>query len=174
MNLVAVNMAVPMAVEGVRDPPSLPDYCRSALTRALGLLLVGVVGISLAAPYTLGLLGTGYLDAVPLLQLLAFASLPSAVVDIYLGTLRARTKRRRIIAVQSLRAVAVLGLVVVLEHYDQFFLNFGDPRLTAVGAAVLLGQLVAMLAVLPELGRLLGWRWRLASPITAEEESVCP
>ena len=120
MNLVAVNMAVSMAVEGVYDPPSLAGYCRSALTRALGLLLVGVVGISLAAPYTLGLLGTGYLDAVPLLQLLAFASLPSAVVDIYLGTLRARNMRRRIIGVQSLRAVAVLGLVVVFSTTTSF------------------------------------------------------
>ena len=40
-----------------------------------------------------------------------------------------------------------------------------------MGVAVLLGQLVAMLVVLPELGRLLGWRRRLASPITADEES---
>jgi O-antigen/teichoic acid export membrane protein len=173
MNLVAVNMAVSMAVEGVHDPESLAGYCRSALTRALGLLCVGVVVIGLAAPYTMGLLGAGYLDAVPLLQLLAFASLPSAVVDIYLGTLRARTMRRRIIGVQSLRAVAVLGLVVVLQHYNQLFLHFGDPRLTAVGAAVLLGQLVVMLVVLPDLGRLLGWRRRLASPITAYEETEC-
>ena len=140
----------------------------------LGLLIIGVVGIGLAAPYALGLLGTGYLDAVPLLQLLALASLPSAVVDIYLGTLRARTKRRRIIAVQSLRAVTVLGLVVALQHYHQFFLHFGDPRLTAVGAAVLLGQLIAMLAVLPELGQLLGWRRRYTPPIAARGETVCP
>lgn len=173
MNLVAVNMAVPMAVEGVHDPSSLAGYCRSALARALGLLCVGVVVIGLAAPYTMGLLGAGYLDAVPLLQLLAFASLPSAVVDIYLGTLRARTMRVRIIAVQTLRAVAVLGLVVVLQHYPQLFLHFGDPRLTAVGAAVLLGHIVVMLVVLPELGRLLGWRRRPASPITAHEETEC-
>ncbi|MBF0662588.1 hypothetical protein [Rhodococcus sp. (in: high G+C Gram-positive bacteria)] len=174
MNLVAVNMATSMAVEGVCDPSSLAGDCRSALTRALGLLMIGVVGIGLAAPYSLGLLGTGYLDAVPLLQLLALASLPSAVVDIYLGTLRARTKRRRIIAVQSLRAVAVLGLVVALQHYHQFFLHFGDPRLTAVGAAVLLGQLIAMLAVLPELGQLLGWRRRYTPPIADGGETVCP
>lgn len=173
MNLVAVNMAVSMAVEGVYDPSALADYCRSALTRALGLLLVGFVVISLAAPYTMGLLGAGYLDAVPLLQLLAFASLPSAVVDIYIGTLRARTKRVRIIVVQSLRAVAVLGLVVVFQHYHQFFLDFGEPRLTAVGAAVLLGQLVVMLVVLPALGRLLGWRRRPTSPTTAREETIC-
>jgi O-antigen/teichoic acid export membrane protein len=173
MNLVAVNMAVSMAVEGVHDPASLAGYCRSALTRALGLLCVGVVVIGLAAPHTMGLLAAGYLDAVPLLQLLAFASLPSAVVDIYLGTLRARTMRRRIIGVQSLRAVAVLGLVVVLQHYHQLFLHFGDPRLTAVGAAVLLGQLVVMVVVLPDLGRLLGWRRRVASPVTAYEETEC-
>ena len=44
MNLVAVNMAVSMAVEGVHDPSSLAGYCRSALTRALGLLLSGLSG----------------------------------------------------------------------------------------------------------------------------------
>jgi O-antigen/teichoic acid export membrane protein len=173
MNLVAVNMSVSMAVEGVHDPSSLAGYCRSALIRALVLLSVAVVGISLAAPYTMGLLGDGYLDAVPLLQLLAFASLPSAVVDIYIGTLRARTKRLRIIWVQSLRAVALLGLVVILQHYDQLFLHFGAQRLTAVGAAVLLGQLVVMVVVLPDLGRLLGWRRRLAPPVTAHEETEC-
>lgn len=173
MNLVAVNMAVPMAVEGVHDPSRLAGFCRSALKRALGLLCVGVVVICLAAPHTLGLLRSGYLDAVPLLQLLAFASLPSAVVDIYLGTLRARTMRARIFGVQSLRAAAVLVLVVVLQHYRQVFLHFGDPKLTAVGAAVLLGQLVALLAVLPELGRLLGWRRRPAASTSAYEETAC-
>jgi O-antigen/teichoic acid export membrane protein len=173
MNLVAVNMSVSMAVEGVHDPSRLAGYCRSALTRTLVLLSFGVVGIGLAAPYTMGLLGDGYLDAVPLLQLLAFASLPSAVVDIYVGTLRARTKRMRIMWVQSLRAVAVLGLVVVFQHYHPLFGNFGDPRLTAVGAAVLLGQLVVMVVVLPGLGRLLGWHRRLASPVTLHEETEC-
>ena len=75
MNLVAVNMATSLAVEGVYDAPRLAGNCRSALTRALGLLLVGAVVISLAAPYTLGLLGTGYLDAAPLLQLLVIRQL---------------------------------------------------------------------------------------------------
>ncbi|QRY48443.1 oligosaccharide flippase family protein [Mycolicibacterium boenickei] len=173
MNLVAVNLAVSMAVEGVYDPSSLAGHCRTALTRALGLLVFGVVAIGLAAPYTLGLLGSGYLDAVPLLQLLALASLPSAVVDIYLGTLRARTRQMRIVAVQSLRAVAVLGLVVAALHSQQLFMHFGDPRLTAVGAAVLLGQLVVMLAVLPDLARLLRGRRRPVPSAAAYEETIC-
>lgn len=172
MNLVAVNLAVSMAVEGVYEPSSLAGHCRSALTRALGVLVFGVVVIGLAAPYTLGLLGSGYLDAVPLLQLLAFASLPSAVVDIYLGTLRAQTRQLRIVGVQSLRAVAVLGLVIAGLHYQTVFTHFGDPRLTAVGAAVLLGQLVVMLAVLPDLARILRSR-RPASPVSAYGETVC-
>jgi O-antigen/teichoic acid export membrane protein len=173
MNMVAVNLAVPMAVEGVHDPSSLAGYCRTALTRALVLLCAGVVVIGLAAPYTLGLLRPGYLDAVPLLQLLAFASLPSAVVDIYLGTLRARSMRARIVWVQALRAAAVLGLVGLLQHYHQLFQHFGDPRLTAVGVAVLLGQLVVMLVVLPELGLLLGWRRRRVPSISAYGETEC-
>ena len=168
MNLAAVNMATSLAVEGVYDAPRLAGNCRSALTRALGLLLVGAVGISLAAPYTLGLLGTGYLDAAPLLQLLAFASLPSAIVDIYVGTLRARNMCRWITSVQALRGVLVLGLVIVFIHYDQFFLDMGLPRITAVGVAVLLGQLVVMLIVLPGLGRLLGWRRSSGSPTSGE------
>lgn len=173
MNLAAVNMATSLAVEGVYDAPRLAGNCRSALTRALGLLLVGAVGVSLAAPYALGLLGTGYLDAAPLLQLLAFASLPSAIVDIYIGTLRARNMCRWITSVQALRGVLVLGLVIVFIHYDQFFLDMGLPRITAVGVAVLLGQLVVMLVVLPGLGRLLGWRRSSGSP-TSDENLVRP
>jgi O-antigen/teichoic acid export membrane protein len=177
MSLVAVNLATSLAVEGVYDAPSLTHNCRSALTRALGLLLVGAVGISLAAPYTLGLLGPGYLDAVPLLQLLVFATLPKAVVDIYLGTLRARSECKQIAWVQALRGVLVLGLVVVFIYYDQLFLDFGEPAITAVGVAVLLGQLVVMLLVLPGLGRLLGWRrspGSAASVLTATDEQMCP
>lgn len=174
MYLVAVNIAVAMAVEGVCDPSGLAGYCRSALTQALGLLVFGVVVIGLAAPYAVDAVGEGYRDAVPLLQLLAFASLPGAVVDIHLGTLRARSRSRQIIAVQSIRAASVLGLVVVLQFHEQVFRNFGDPRLTAVGAAVLLGQLVAMIVVLPGLGSLLGWRRHTSARVTAAGVTVCP
>jgi hypothetical protein len=81
--------------------------------------------------------------------------------------------RVRIVAVQSLRAAAVLGLVIGLQHYHQVFQHFGDPRLTAVGAAVLLGQLIVMLAVLPELGSLLKSRGRDTAPIPVHEETAC-
>jgi hypothetical protein len=174
MSLVAINMATSLAVEGVYDATTLADNCRSALTRALGLLLAAAVAISLAAPYALGLLGAGYLDAAPLLQLLAFASLPAAVVEIYLGTLRARSERMRIIRVQSVRGVAVLGLVIFFLHYEEWFVSFGDPRLTAVGVGVLLGQVVVLLTQIQALATLLGWRRGTGSvdtpPLVADAE----
>ncbi|AQA02545.1 hypothetical protein BVC93_08990 [Mycobacterium sp. MS1601] len=157
MNLVAANLATSMAVEGVYDESTLADNCRSALRRALILLLFAAVTIGLAAPYALGLVGKGYLDAAPLLQLVAFASLPAAVVEIYLGTLRARALRLQIVAVQFVRGVTVLGLVHQFLSHGSLFMSYGDGRLTAVGVAFLLGQLITLVMVLPGLGRLLGW-----------------
>ena len=79
MNLVAVNMATSMAVEGVYDASTLGGQLPICPDSGLGLCsLPRRVAISLAAPYALGLLGAGYLDAAPLLQLLVFASLPSS------------------------------------------------------------------------------------------------
>lgn len=172
MNLVAVNMATSMAVEGVCAPTKLSEYCRAALQRVLALLVVGVVGIGLAAPYAARLIGPGYLDAVPLLQLLVFASLPSAVVDIAVGTLRAQSQPRRIVAVQAIRATAVLGFVLLLLNHPQVFHGFGDPTLTAVGAALLLGQLTAMLAVLPHLLHLLRPTEPDASLLAGRDETL--
>jgi len=174
MNCVGVSLATSLTVEGVYDSSSLAGNCRAALVRALGLLLVGAVVISLAAPYTLALLGDGYLEAVPLLQLLVFATLPRAVADIYIGTLRAQSECMRIARVQAVRGVLVLGLVILLMHYDQLFVGVGLPGITAVGLAVLLGQLIVMLVVLPGLGRVLGWRRSPVSvatvPTTAHEQ----
>lgn len=162
MGVVGVNLATSLAVEGVYDAPSLAANCRSALSRSMGLLLVGAVGISLAAPYTLGLLGKGYLDAVPLLQLLVFATLPRAVVDIYIGVLRAQGECVRITWIQTLRGILVLGLVFIFVYYDHLL---GLSAITAVGVAVLIGQLVAMAVALPGLGRLMGWR---RGPVSAD------
>jgi hypothetical protein len=156
MSVVGNNMATSLAVEGVYDAPRLVQNCRSALGRGLFLLLVGAVTVSLAAHYGLGLLGRGYVDAVPLLQLLAFATLPRAIVDIYIGVLRARGDGVQITRLQALRGVLVMGLVVVILYFEHE--PFGIHTITAVGVAVLLGQLIAMVVALPGLAQLLGWR----------------
>lgn len=156
MSVVGNNMATSLAVEGVYDAPRLAENCRSALSRGLFLLLVGAVAVSTIAPYGLGLLGAGYVDAVPLLQLLAFATLPRAIVDIYIGVLRARGDGVQIARLQALRGVLVMGVVVTILYFvDE---PFGIHTITAVGVAVLVGQLIAMLVALPGLAQLLGWR----------------
>lgn len=155
MSVIGNNMATSLAVEGVYDAPRLADNCRSALSRGLFLLLVGAVTVSLAAHYGLGLLGPGYVDAVALLQLLAFATLPRAIVDIYIGVLRARGDGAQIARLQGLRGGLVMGLVVVILYYVHE--PFGIHTITAVGVAVLFGQLIAMAVALPGLARVLGW-----------------
>jgi O-antigen/teichoic acid export membrane protein len=155
MNVVSVNLATSLTVEGVYEGASLTTNFRAALARSLGILLLGAVVVSMAAPYALGLFGKGYQDAVPLLQLLVFATLPRAVIDVYLGALRVQNRPRQIAWVQVLRGVLVLGAVVVLLHFEGVFLALGLPRITAVGVAVLISQTVAMLVVLPGVRRLL-------------------
>jgi O-antigen/teichoic acid export membrane protein len=155
LNLVAVNLATSLSVEGVYDRTTLAANCRAALARALGSLLVVAVVASLAAPYVLRAFGGGYAAAVPLLQLMVFATLPRAVTEIHLGVLRAQGRARQIARVQITRGVLVLGSVFVCLEADLFAGQGDVSRITAVGAAVLLSQLVVALAVLPSLRRFL-------------------
>ena len=148
LNLVAVNLATSLTVEGVYEKATIAVNCRAALSRALGLLLVAVVVVSLGARPLLGAFGRGYLDAVPLLQLMAFAALPRAVTDIYLGVLRAQGRGRLIARVQVLRGVLLLGLVFLGLHQDWVQEHTGISKMTSVGIAVLISQLVIAVAVL--------------------------
>jgi O-antigen/teichoic acid export membrane protein len=147
LNLVAANMATSLTVEGGYDITTLAANCRAALGRVLLLLLMATVVVCLAARPLLGALGRGYLDAVPLLQLLAFAALPRAVTEIYVGVLRAQGRARLIARVQVLRGVLVLGLVYLCLHLSWLQDHWGISVTTSVGLAVLVSQTVVALAV---------------------------
>ncbi|MGH4021360.1 MAG: lipopolysaccharide biosynthesis protein [Pseudonocardiaceae bacterium] len=155
LNLIAVNLAHSLTVEGAYEAHKLAANCRAALRRALGLLLVAAVAVGLVAPYGLGVLGRGYLDAGPLLQVLAFAALPRAVVEIWIGVLRAQNRPREIARVQIASGSLVIGSVLVWLQLDVVALDLGVSQITGVGLAVLAGQTVVALAVLPRLRRFL-------------------
>ncbi|MGH3965016.1 MAG: lipopolysaccharide biosynthesis protein [Pseudonocardiaceae bacterium] len=155
LNLIAVNLAHSLTVEGVYEANKLALNCRAALRRALGLLLVAAVLVALAAPYCLGVLGRGYLDAGPLLQILAFTALPRALVEIWIGVLRAQNRAREVARVQVASGSLVIGLVLVWLQVDAISLGLGVPQITGVGLAVLASQTVVALAVLPALRRFL-------------------
>lgn len=155
LNLVAVNLASSLTVEGVYEAHKLAANCRAALSRALVLCIVTGTVVALAAPYGLRVLGRGYLDAVPLLQLLALSTLPRAVVEIWIGVLRAQNRSQQVARVQIMRGVLVLSTVFVVLHTDPVFLDLGVPSIVGVGLAVLVSQTAVAVAVLPSLRRFL-------------------
>lgn len=155
LNLIAGNLAHSLTVEGVYEAPRLAVNCRAALSRAVGLLLVAAVLVALAAPYALRLLGRGYLDAVALLQILAFAAVPRAVVEIWIGVLRAQNRARELAAVRIASGSLMIALVLAALQLDVLSRGLGVLPITAVGGAVLASQVIVALGVLPRLWRFL-------------------
>ena len=98
LDLLAANMALSLTVEGAFDPVALAGHAKAALRRLMILLVPIAIGIALLAPWILGLFGPGYAKyGAPILVLLAAATVPRTLTEIYLGALRAqnRTSIRR-------------------------------------------------------------------------------
>ncbi|MDQ4105044.1 MAG: hypothetical protein M3186_15520, partial [Actinomycetota bacterium] len=169
LHLVGVNFAASLTVEGVYEAHRLAVNCRAALCRALGLLLLAAVVVALVAPYVLGILGRGYVSAAPLLQLLALAALPRAMVEIWIGVLRARGRPRQIARVQIASGGLLVGFVLLWLLADQHDLvDLGVERITGVGLAVLASQTVVALTVLPRLRRF------VVQPVAVTERMPTP
>ncbi|MGP7999321.1 MAG: lipopolysaccharide biosynthesis protein [Streptosporangiaceae bacterium] len=157
LDLVAVNMAISLTVEGSFDASSLAHNCRQAL-RKIGLLIVPAAAlIALLAPWGLGLFGPGYAkEGAPILQLLALATLPKTLTEVYLGALRAQSRTRMVAIVQGIRAVLMLSLTVWLVEV---------MGLIGAGVAAVVTQVVVAAIISPGLWRVLtGDRARAAEP----------
>jgi O-antigen/teichoic acid export membrane protein len=115
LDMIGLNMAMSLTVEGGADPARLADHYRQALRKMVILLLPCVALVVLLAPWGLRLFGPGYAaHGAPVLQLLALASVPRAAVELYLGALRALSRTALVAAVQGVRAVLILALVLGL------------------------------------------------------------
>jgi len=113
--LLAVNMATSLTVEGAFEGGALAANCRSALRRTMLLLVPLAAVTALLAPVALGLFGRGYAAyGTPILELLAAATVPKALTEIYLGALRAQSRARLIAVIQIVRCVLTLGLGLAL------------------------------------------------------------
>jgi hypothetical protein len=147
VDLLAVNMALSLTVEGAFTPVSLARHARAALRRILLILVPVAVGVALLAPRILGLFGPGYArDGAPVLVLLAAATLPRTLTEMHLGALRAQSRTSLVALVQGVRAVLVLGLTVPLTITMGIF---------GAGVAVLASQVVMAAVVTPGLLRVL-------------------
>jgi len=147
VDLVAVNMAISLTVEGSFDASSLAHNCRRALKK-IGMLIVPTATlIALLAPWGLGLFGPEYAKVgAPILQLLALATLPKTLTEVYLGALRAQSRARRVAIVQGIRAVLMLGLTVWLVEV---------MGLIGAGVAAVVTQVAVAAMISPGLWRVL-------------------
>jgi O-antigen/teichoic acid export membrane protein len=166
IDLLAANMALSLTVEGAFDPVSLAAHAKAALRRILMIIVPLAIGIAALAPYILGLFGPGYAKyGAPILVLLLAATLPRTLTEIYLGALRAQNRTSRVALVQGIRAVAILGLTLVLTR---------SMGIIGAGIAVLISQVVIAVAVLPGLLKVLraGHRAPAAGPQELERVPI--
>lgn len=143
LELVAVTLSLSLTVEGAFDPSKLAESARAALRRTLMLMVPAIALIVVACPFGLEVLGHEYsVYGAPLLQLLALATLPKALIELYVGVLRVQSRTRLIAAIHGTRFAAVLALVLVF---------FDGTHLTTIGVIVLGVHVVIAAAVLPAL-----------------------
>ena len=147
LDLLGVNMAMSLTVEGAFDASTISANGRAALRRMAMILVPCVLVVVLLAHWGLGLFGPGYAaNGGPVLVFLAIAALPAAAVELYLGMLRAQSRTSLVALVQGVRCFLVLSLTVALTI-----------RLGTIGAGVafLASQTAVAILIAPGLWRAL-------------------
>jgi O-antigen/teichoic acid export membrane protein len=145
LDLVSVNIATSLVVEGAHSEARLREYTRRVLKRSALILLPAVVFFLLVAPYLPRLLGDAYAHNTPaVLQLLVLGSLPRMVNIVYMSAMRVERRVHRVVATQAGTSLTILGLSFALA-----------PSLGVKGVALAwaCGHLAVALVLLP-------WLWR--------------
>lgn len=148
LDLISVNLATSLLVEGAHDEARLHEYARRIVRRSAQLIVPAVIAIELAAPYFTRVLGPTYADgSTTLLRILALASIARMVNIVYMATMRVQRRVGRVLATQAALSALVLSLTLAL-----------GPSLgvDGVGVAWLSAQVVVGLALVPWLRRTLG------------------
>lgn len=115
LQLVTVNMALSLTVEGARDPERLGYFTRRTLRHVTRIMVVVVAVTVVGAPFILGVFGSHYAAAgTPLLQLLALSALPYIVITLFMSVARVRRDIRGIIVVQGALCGGILSLSYLL------------------------------------------------------------
>ncbi|MEU7001204.1 hypothetical protein [Nonomuraea sp. NPDC046570] len=139
IELLAMNMAISLTVEGSFDRSRLAQNCRRALRRALMIITPIIVVAVVAAPLILTIFGDGFAaEGTTLLRLMALAVLPRVLIEVYLSALRAQGRARELAIVQIGLALLVLVSILVL---------FPFANVNAVGYGLLFSELLVALLI---------------------------
>ncbi|GGK76341.1 hypothetical protein Sme01_52120 [Sphaerisporangium melleum] len=161
IELLAINMATSLTVEGSGDRSRLAANCLQALRRSYLIIIPAVAVTVAAAPLILSVFGPGFAEhGAPLLRLMAIAVLPRVLIEIYLSSLRARSEARLLAAVQIGLAVLVLSSSIILLPV---------AGITAVGYGLLFSEVLVALLILPGLRKVLRGSAVPGTPGTGEE-----
>ncbi|WTY64560.1 lipopolysaccharide biosynthesis protein [Streptomyces sp. NBC_01410] len=132
MEFMAINMASSLTAHASHSPETLAAGVRGALRRMAVLLVPVVLFLVAFAPQILAPFGDAYAEhGTTVLRLLAAASLPRVVVELYIGVLRVQGRTGMLAALQGTMCALVLGSAAVL---------LGVTGIAGAGWAVLLSM----------------------------------
>ncbi|MDH2429071.1 oligosaccharide flippase family protein [Sphaerisporangium sp. TRM90804] len=148
IELLAINMATSLTVEGSADRSKLVANCRQALRRSYLIILPVSLVTVVAAPYILAVFGPGFSEhGTLLLRLMALAVLPRVLIEIYLSAMRAQSRARTLAVVQIGLAVLVLSSSVLLLPVT---------GIASVGYGLLFSEILVALLIFGGLRKILG------------------
>ena len=151
------SLSTSLVVQGAHDESDVSALARRSVVFYLRFVAPCVLVLIVAAPLVLRPFGMDYADnATTLLRLLLVATLPQAVVTLYLGVERVRARVGRVILAESAVVALVTGGAIV---------GMQSGGLTGMGIAWLVGQAVVALAVAPRL-------WQACRPPTGDHRVV--
>ncbi|MEV3979378.1 hypothetical protein [Nonomuraea sp. NPDC049758] len=149
IELLAMNMAVSLTVEGSFDRSKLALNCRRALRRGFMIVTPIIAVAIIGAPLILTVFGAEFADeGSTLLRLMALAVLPRVLIEVYLSALRAQSHARTLALVQI--GLAVLVLVSTVALFPHFGVN-------AVGYGLLFSELLVALLIFGNLRKILNF-----------------
>ena len=89
--LASANIGNSLVVSVVTDRERLADYSRRVFAQTARIVVPAALGVALAAPFILRLIGEEYArQATPVLRLLALSAIPNMISVLYLSVWRAR------------------------------------------------------------------------------------
>ena len=140
-DLLFVNVAYALTVEGGIDAKRFPVMVSAAVRRFGAMLAAGVTVLVAGATLVLQPFGGMYVDASSTaLRLMACASIARAVLTLYVGISRVEGRASRNLAIQGLVLASVMGLTVILGR---------DHGVTGVAVAWLAANGLAASVALP-------------------------
>lgn len=144
---MAQSLSTALIVEAAHDESKLAQLARRSVRRYVLFVVPGVAALALGAPFVLHPFGGSYVaHGETLLRLLLVGTVPQAVVSLYLSVERVRGRANRVLLVEVVSVVTVVGGSFAGMRW------FG---LAGVGGAWLVAQSAVAVVVLPELARAL-------------------